>query len=257
MPPDNGPTSLGVTAVDLGEDLLVSGTVSLEQGAGQVTVPSDLMNQAKLCFQEGFWEDAKKHLRALLIQEPFHQPAKKLLETLLAQEWQRLYLNEEPSSHVTSVESPDQVLRTLEVDWKLRPFQTSPEAFFFHALNLNEHTLSTWIDLGISFLMAQYFSSAIVCFQKAIHKAPHFTTVLLLAWSYFWQAQEWQTIMVLEHFLKREHPPLRLEEEVEMHYLLGRAYEQVCDPDQAKLYFDKVMQAQPSYRDVPQRRAAL
>ncbi len=294
------------TYVDLGEDLIghtnisipssstippdrrAIGDIEINSGAdGQLVEDRDvptLMENAKILFNEGLLDDAKKLLRKILILDPQNISAKKQLAEIQDRELSEMLREGEKGSTsggrdpLESDLDSEEILKKLDFDLGLGVFtENQPEALvnqlslfqnieemdaFYSTLerDLIDSSARDWIDLGIAFLEIDLYYIAIKLFTGACKSLKvdsedfaemAVSATSLLALTLYLGGRPYEAIskiqsMLIDIDIPREH-------KTELFYLLGRIYDSLKKPDLAKKLYLATKEIDPNYRDLQER----
>ena len=221
---------------------------------------TDEVASAKILFQEGLVEEAKKKLYQVLILAPNFKPATQLLEKILKQEEQVL-LESAPrlssKSNKTKTENPDLVLKRLEEDLGIQIENLTSIGDHENWISKDEPlSAKEYFDLGVAFFEMDCFSDAIRELKKAerkIRKEQTFlgelgvAVVALLAESQIRVGKTYEAKSHLEPILSE--PDLKHEEKIILFYLMGLIEEDLGHLQESKSWLQKVVNSDPGFRD--------
>jgi tetratricopeptide (TPR) repeat protein len=250
--------------------------------AGEAGSIEDLLHSAKILADEGLADDAKKILRQILIIDSGNQSALEAAKRIQQEELKALFRDEvRPSSLRKSTKNvpefdSEEVMKKLDRDLGLGifsenlPFSLSEERSLFQnkeeieALIENlEKKLATasmqdWIDLGIGFLEMEFHEVAVRLFSGACRKieseirsVQSVSATSLLAYTLIQMGRPFDAISKLQPLLRDVE--IKLEQKVEIYYLMGRTYESLKKLDLARHFYSQVSKIDSRYRDVERR----
>ena len=220
--------------------------------------PLDEVESAKILFQEGLFEEAKKKLYQILIVIPNFKAALVLLEKIQKQEERSLLETSGARSREKAIrtENPDHILKKLESDLgiQIEPSSQNGEERWASAgsLSAKEH-----FDLGVAFFQMDCFGDAIRELKKSERKIRQEQTFLgelgvsvvaLLAESQVKLGRAFEAKSSLESVLTE--PDLKHEEKIILFYVMGLIEEDLGHSKESKGWFQKVLNADPDFRDV-------
>jgi tetratricopeptide (TPR) repeat protein len=218
---------------------------------------------AKILFQEGLVEEAKRLLHKILMVHAGYLPALDLLKQIQDSELSMLFraASETPKKQ-KSFEDPELVIRQLERDLGIhiedpgRNFNASIENWS----HPDPEDPTQAFDLGVAFFEMGCYRDAIRQLSEAVRKTRVMHTSLgelgvaaaalcaesMIALGEPYEATTWLTPMLNELDLTHE-------KKIPFFYLMGRAQELLNHRKEAKAWYQKVMELDPLYRDVPFR----
>ena len=217
------------------------------------------VDSARILFQEELFDEAKKLLHQVLIRHPHFSRAKTLLSEIQASELNAL-LNRNMMRRVAvkPLESPELVLRKLEKDLGL--LLQDPEKGIDPALeNWNHETRESprdAFDLGVAFFEMGCYRDAIVELKEVLKRVRIERTELgelgvaaaaLCAEAMIELNEGFEAKSFLLPILNE--PELNHETRIPLFYLVGRADELLGNPGEARLWFKRVVEADPLFRD--------
>ncbi len=240
---------------------------------------ADLFQSAKILVSEGLTEEAKRVLRQILIADAGNANARKLLDQIHEIELKQIFSEEEihrpfrrKSDPVLVEYDSEWVIRQLDEDLKLGMrvpmdqltlFQ-DPELMnsFISKLekDLSTASIQDWIDLGIAFLEMELYSIAVRLFMGAsrhldqsISSGSEICLSIngLLALSLILADRPLEAVSRIQPLLRDAE--IKLENKIELFYLMGRTYECMNKRDLAFQYYKQVLKTDPHYRDTEQR----
>jgi tetratricopeptide (TPR) repeat protein len=216
----------------------------------------DDLASAKILFSEGLLEEAKRLLYRMLLHSPHYRKGRDLLEQIAKYEIEHLY-DSSPRNHgKTAMEDPDEVVRRLESDLGIEDSVEFPDCgneIWSHSVDLDARSS---LDLGIAFFEMGCFRDAGRELKHTIRQVLQETSILgevglsataLLAESLILSSEAFDAKMVLEPVLSDSE--LLHEDKTCLYYLMGRAEESLGHPASAKGWYEKVLQAEPAFRD--------
>lgn len=264
------------TGVDLGEDLLFEkppleaaaaeprGESAFSQGD-----PSEQIRNATILVNEGFFEDAKRVLRRLLIADPHCVPARQKLDEIHELELKQILSSRESTGFIDRRKkpepwvAPEEVLRRLDADLGLGVLQeplasllAEPAAVErFAALSAPELEGTSprdRLDLGIAFLEMGLPELAILQFEAA-GAAPEFRipAACLQATAQLARGRSLEAIEVLEPLACDQD--IEKADKLELIYLMGRAHEARSSREDALGWYRQVLSLDRHYRDTEER----
>lgn len=218
----------------------------------------DELQSAKILYQEGLNEEAKRKLYQILISSPQNPRAHDLLNQIKDEEMEALLSHHIPilSQRKTGVENAERIIEKLnndlglelnftELDPKVENWISQP------TLSAQEH-----FDLGVAFFEMGCYRDAIrelKSGEKKIRIEQTFlgelgvaivalTAECLMLISRAYEAKE--SLMPILN-----EPDLRHEEKTTLFYIMGRIEEELGIPATARGWYQKVMEIDPSFRD--------
>ena len=296
------------TQVDMGEDLLEStvNTTALESGTpmpGERRAPplassdhrrstvgdlDEALENAKILAQEGFFDDAKKILRRILLRDSHHISARKRLEEIQEQEIKTL-LNSKESPRIpvrwrrekdAVVVDPEEVLRRLDQDLGLGLTLTASGTAGQYAgevassllfkkredllayqeqivQSVKRKPVAAQMDLGIAYMEMELYEIALALFESAVEKSgreadrPELGAQVLSAEARLRMGQAFEVIFALDPVITNAEIPR--EKKVEPYYLLARAQQLLAREEEALRLYRIVVGIVPHYRDADER----
>ncbi len=226
------------------------------------TLEEDLAS-AEILFQESLVEEAKKLLHKMLMVRPGFPQALDLLKKIHDSEVSALLkVGPNPSPKPGGFEDPEAVIRRLEKDLCIqiegggREFDASVENWRHPEV---QDPLQAF-DLGVAFFEMGCYRDAIRQLTDAVRKirvtqsslgehgvaAAALSAESMIALGEAYEAAAWLTPMLNELDLSHE-------KKIPFFYLMGRAEELLNHRIEAKSWYQKVMEVDPLYRDVPFR----
>ncbi len=290
------------TRIDLGEDLLeVQPITSLPlelADSSSPPVPSslgpktkkpfnlsqipDALESAKILFNEGFGEDAKKILHRVLILDPSHASARQCLSEVHELELKQIFGEGSARRHYgqgvdASLAEADseEIFRKLDQDLSLGMSKSfslfdHPDLLESFCRKLERDLIRAgamprdWIDLGIAFFEMDLYSISERLFLGAGRKLDSevyadqqtlLSATCLLALSLILSGRLFDAVSRLQPMLL--DVDLKHEDKIELFYLMGRTYEAMKRMDLAHYYFHQVIGIDPHYRDIDRRLKAV
>ena len=216
----------------------------------------DDLASAKILFSEGLLEEAKRVLYRMLLHSPHYRKGRELLEQIAKFEIEHLYDSVPRAQGKTVLEDPDEVIRRLESDLGIGDSTgnpASPDGIWRASVDLDARSS---LDLGIAFFEMGCFGDAgrelkhcikQVLQEKSVLGEVGLSATALLAESLILSDQAFDAKMVLEPVLSDSE--LLHEEKTSLYYLMGRVEECLGHPPSARGWYEKVIQAEPSFRD--------
>lgn len=221
---------------------------------------------AKLFASQGNWADAKKALRRVLIIDPDHRLAKSRLNEIQANELQDLLsVSAENPSKIDQVESEPTAMPTdTNVDnlleeilagdghdaLKNRTEQTMVESVLREKLfeKVRDFSERDWFDLGVAALEMDLMSVAQECFERSANDPRYLVhSKLLEAQIYFKQKRYFDATQIWMGLVNSRDDTLVLR--LEAAYWLARVCEAQERIDEAKSWYQQVLDSDPTYRD--------
>jgi tetratricopeptide (TPR) repeat protein len=221
------------------------------------------LSSAKILFQEGLIEEAKKILHRILMVRPGHLQTQELLNQIHEAELVALFrVNPNPDlqrkARARAFEDPDAVIRRLEkdlgiqIDHDVRGLDPSIENWNHPEVN-DPHQA---FDLGVAFFEMGCYRDAIRQLSGCVRKIRVTQTSLgeqgvaaaalcaesMIALGEAFEATAWLTPILNELDLSHER-------KVPFFYLMGRAQELLNHKNEAKAWYGKVLEVDPLYRD--------
>jgi tetratricopeptide (TPR) repeat protein len=230
------------------------------------TVEEELAS-AKILFQEGLIEEAKKILHKILMVHAGHRQTQDLLKEIHDVEIGLLLrANPDPGNRrkakTEAFEDPEEVIRRLEKDLGVR-IDPSLRGFDASVENWNHpevHDPMQAFDLGVAFFEMGCYRDAIRQLSGSVRRTRVTQATLgeqgvaaaalcaesMIALGEAYEAAAWLTPMLNELDLSHE-------KKVPFFYLMGRAEELLNHRAEAKAWYRKVLEVDPLYRDAPFR----
>jgi len=222
----------------------------------------DELQSAKILYQEGLNEEAKKKLYLILISSPQNPRAHDLLNQIKEEELEALLNQHAPSTHYKNprVENAERIIDKLNSDLdlglKLDGLDPQVENWIPHlSLKSREH-----YDLGVAFFEMGCYRDAIRELRSSEKKirieqtflgelgvavvALHAECLLLIGRAY--EAKE-NLMPILNE------PDLKHEEKTVLFYVMGRIEEDLGSIPVAQGWFQKVLEIDASFRDAGHR----
>lgn len=285
------------TQMDMGDDLLETKT-NLEEVERQIreaqspnlsTSPAELLENARILMGEGFLDEAKRILRALILRDAENIGARKRLEEIHERELKQLLggASASPSERLTPSEKakreqsadeqrqfdlidPDRIMRDLDKDLDLGIFFDDREGSGTHEFdffgdqaametfcsNLEKASIDSTsrerLDMGIGFLEMGLYDVALKQFQAASRSEElQLTAASLSAFALIESGRAFEATLELEPLLgDSDMPP---SERIHFLYLMGLAHERLGRQDQARHRYRQAYEIDPDYRDVAER----
>lgn len=226
------------------------------------TVEEDLAS-AKILFQEGLVEEAKKLLHKVLMVQGGHGQALEFLKQIQDSELSALFrVTSDSSRKSRSFEDPDAVILRLEKDLGIH-IESDGRGFDPSVENWNHPEVrdpSQAFDLGVAFFEMGCHRDAIRQLSDAVRRIRVMQSSLgeqgvaaaalcaesMIALGEAYEATAWLTPMLNELDLTHET-------KISLFYLMGRAEELLNHRAEARAWYQKVMEVDPLYRDAPFR----
>ena len=218
----------------------------------------DELQSAKILFQEGLLEEAKKKLYQILIASPNYARAEELLSQIQAHELKGLLSKSVSSSRAQKIRTEDsaQIIDQLNTDLglelNLQGCNPEQENWVAHAdLRPREH-----YDLGVAFFEMGCFRDAIrelKSAEKKIRMEQTFlgelgvSVVALSSEALVNLGRAYEAKAFLEPVLSE--PDLKREEKNVLFYVMGLVEESLGNINDAKGWFQKVFDLEPDFRD--------
>ncbi len=266
------------THVDLGDDLLNTHTEMVDPEESPLEMISknadedEIFKGARILFNEGLLEEAKKMSFKLLRDNPRNILARQLLEEIHQQELHTLFSErEERKPRFKSInnpawEDPEVVLERLEKDMgqpkilsSLFPDEKSVELYWAGLKKTlsNEH-VSDQLDMGIAFLemglgeiAEKIFTHVVSVSESQELKTLELKSKCLLVYAQLQLDKNFEAIMVLETVLNQKD--ILDSDKLEFFYLLARTYEKLSRISHAIETYKLVMLQNRRYRDTEYR----
>ncbi len=220
--------------------------------------PSDEVESAKILFQEGLLEEAKKILHRLLIEKINFKPAQLLLDQIRKQEEQKLLADASIKnlSRTIKHEDPDLIRRRLEQDLGIvsedAELPSRSENFIVsESLSVKEH-----YDLGIAFFEMDCHLDAVrelkraerkIRLEKTFLDSEGVSVVALYVECLVKLGRAYEAESYLKPILSE--PELRHEDKIVLFYLMGVIELELEHPEEARGWFQKVLKVAPGFRD--------
>jgi tetratricopeptide (TPR) repeat protein len=272
------------TRVDLGEDLLTeaepsagtSATISLPASLGETQAPSlaERLENARILFNEGMLEEAKKELHQIIIADGTLLPARKLLDEIHEIELKQIFQSEVPRERSEGGAwldprriDTEAIMERLDDDLKLGlnapelSLLADKEAMKALSSQLDQALLGSTsqdrVDVGIAFMEMGLFEIASRIFRVAARTSSGVearSASALLAYTLVLAGQAFEATLVIAPILQDGEATVG--EKAEFFYLMGRAHEALGRPGQAIGWYRKSQETDPgyqSYRDTEER----
>ena len=262
-------SSLTMTTVDTGEDLLVERTLGrslTHLSLGSAERETAILKSADILYQEGLFEESKKVLRRLLRENPSQVRARLKLKEILDREIESIL-----SSHADEQISPcdvDESGDTLSALEKEFGISLGEDSFLEQKQAIEEFRRSVQrqisrlnskeaMDMGIGFLEMGIGSIAGDLFKKVhresflgekLNRSDYMSSTYLLAQSYLIQNLPLEAIGVLEKLLS--NPEFDAAEKCEGAYLMGVANEDISQWLEALGWYEVAQTIDSGHRDV-------
>ncbi len=211
---------------------------------------------AKILFSEGLLEEAKRLLYRMLMLSPHYRKGRELLEQIRKYEIEHLYDSSPRAQAKTVLEDPDEVIRRLESDLGIDESAGVLDAgdrLWIYPPDLDARSS---LDLGIAFFEMGCYRDAERELRHTIKQVLKETSDLgefglsataLLAESLILLGEAFDAKIVLEPVLS--DPELLHEDKTCLFYLMGRVEESLGHPASAKGWYERVVQAEATFRD--------
>ena len=230
----------------------------------EVTRPHDLdeVESARILFQEGLFEEAKKKLFRILSHKPGYPPAKKLLTQIEDVEMKDLFVEGRPSrsrGKTPKPENPDQVIEALERDLGLGSSslgQGEEERWSAVSVKKEKFTPQEHLDLGIAFIEMECYADALrelLRAEKQIRIEQTFlgevgvTVVSLIAQCMIPLGRAFEAKSYLEPVLIE--PDLKHEDKLCLYYAMAMVELALDSKESALGWFKQVAHIDPDFRD--------
>ena len=238
-----------------------SGKFSNEKFSIQCTppTPDEDVASARILFQEGLFEEAKKLLHRVLIQLPGYASAQKLLSEINQVELDRLLQYPlRKSKENVALENPDRVIEKLERDLGLGPsggagnFDPGRENWI-HPRGSN---VQEAYDLGVAFFEMGCYRDALRESAQALKQIRvknsdlgelGVAIAVLSAESHLALGEAFETKTFLLPILSELE--ISHESKIPLYYLMALAEERLGYRIEARAWLEKVIEADPLYRD--------
>ncbi len=270
---DKTKPSITNTKIDLGDDLLDKTATLVPEARDGESVP-ELLENAKILLSEGFFDEAKKALRKVLLKDQNNPSALKRLGDIHELELKQIFgeektQNKNPKTVIPDLRSSRELMHSLDRDFGLGIFdlnggELSPAESIFEdekamekfASHLDrEHAdapAKDRMDLGIAFLEMGFYVLAIRQFQAASRSDELRVPALILeSTGMILAGRLFQATLSLEALARESELEVGLKSEI--FYLLGRAYEALSKSAEARSWYRQVQAINPDYRDVEAR----
>jgi tetratricopeptide (TPR) repeat protein len=248
---------------------------SAEPGTAPISdTVEDRLESAQILHSEGLNDEAKKILRRLLISDPANLVVRKALQAIQDKELSGLLdgahhfdpLRSTPELAPTN-SAADEIEASLDQDLGLNLYGASiPTLEFFSDLEsvLAGAGSRDRLDLGIAYLEMGSPLVAEHCFRTARqgdagatseeNRERFVAASALLAQALLSAGKSLEALHILQEALKGASEE---DQRVELVYLMARASEAVERPKDAELFYLKVRELEPGYRDVDERLRGL
>jgi tetratricopeptide (TPR) repeat protein len=217
---------------------------------------SDEVASAKILFQEGLYEEAKKILYRALMTAPGYRRAEELLAVIQKKELDLLMDARSKDSASHAVEDPDLVIRQLVDDLQIEedgiPIEATQENFKHSTpLNAREH-----FDLGVGFFEMGCYRDAIRELEASVKLIRQESTELgqlgvsaitLQGEALLASGEAFAAKMLLDPVVADIE--LKHDEKNPVYYVCGRVEEALGNRREAKAWYQKVANWDDTYRD--------
>ena len=215
----------------------------------------DQLERARIFVSEKLYDDAKKILHKILISFPNESEAKHLIEEIRREELNALLQSSDtPRFNSDKEESIDNILTKLSADFDIDFTADIHEEAALKNIKKILPNLGPKekIDLGIAFLVIDFFKCAIELFSTAA-RYERFSVEATYLWAQALldSGEISQAVALLEPFL--QDLMLSQNTKVDFLYLSAQAYEQMGETQKAQEYFKKIKLLNSKYRDVSSR----
>jgi tetratricopeptide (TPR) repeat protein len=218
----------------------------------------DEVESAKILFQEGLLDEAKKTLHRILISHPAYSRASKLLKEIQKTELNHILNRSQASSDRRKMEDPERILRKLEADLGISIESRSAVLDPAHENWTHSMELSSQerFDLGIAFFEMGCFRDAdrelaealrIFRVENSSLDESGVSIVALRAESLIRLEEAFEAKMFLAPILNE--PEISHELKLPLYYLAARSEELLGARVEAKAWLQKVMDIDPLFRD--------
>lgn len=223
--------------------------------------PMEDIASAKILFQEGLFDEAKKLLFKILFHLPQYKPARQMLEQIQEKEEQALLSQSTTSRKTVSKEKPnpvvEDVLNQLDRDLSLGLHEVHPAED--KEIWVTDSKLSAYehYDLGVAFFEMSCYRDAIRELKRAEKKIRQEETFLgplgvavvaLCAECMLITGEGFQAKLDLDVVV--QEPDLELAEKIPLFYIMGRIELELGHREPARAWLSKVIALEPDYRDV-------
>ena len=246
---------------------------------------SDSIKSADILVSEGLLEDAKRVLHSALRKAPHHIPAREKLRALHELELKYLFTGQsgvkmperKKQEALPTRSEAESILQRLDGDFKLGLFAdltTERDGVSGMSLFQSQEELEKYgeslekqlgevgirgrMDLGIGFLEMGLPMVAVRQFRSALNSAESSNNLemrlgaaSLLALALIRARKAYDAVICLEPFVSDSE--IQPEDRIHFLYLMGVAHESVGKHDTALLWFKRVSEVDPYYRDVSER----
>ncbi len=228
---------------------------------------NDELESAKILIQENLFEEAKHVLFRLLtrINDPqslSHRRARELLTKIEAIELNQLMSETSHTKTQKKLEDPTLLITQLEKDLQLYSFDEDAALFEKEQWNVEETpvTAKGLIDLAVAFYEMGCYGDALRELRRAEKKIRIEESFLgelgvsvvalqaqaLVKLGYAFKAKIYLEPIVME-------PDLLHEQKIVLYYTMGLAEQALEETSTAKAWFQKVVEADPDFKDAQQR----
>jgi tetratricopeptide (TPR) repeat protein len=251
------------TRIDLGDDL-IEGTETIETPApdGDPRAIEASVENARILVKEGFFDEAKRILRQLLIRDSHDVLAHKFLEEIHQTELKQLFASSESTSRksytniydesILSVDS-EKVFRSLDSEFDLHVESGAADKVFSQLdVEIAGAPPRDRMDLAISFMEMGLYAHAIQLLKGVMRAGEELEeAAALLAFAYLTNEEPFEAMSILQPLLNDTDIPT--ERKVEFYYLMARACETLHREPEALGWYLQAQQVDPDYRDVRSR----
>lgn len=236
---------------------------------------SDLLESARILMSEGLLEDSKRLLRRILLTDPSRVDARKLLDSIHELELKQIFGESETprkrvgwrERRVAPEQSAEEVLSGLERDLELgtgdlpslfrdaasmqrfgeqmdRDFSSSPAS---ERVDLG----IAFLEMGLSDLAARHFRAACATLRHSSDGESLVSATSLLAQALLQGGRAFEATIELQPLLNDVE--IERPEKLDLIYLMGRAFEALGKPLEARQWYAQATEIEPGYRDTGDR----
>jgi tetratricopeptide (TPR) repeat protein len=218
----------------------------------------DEVESAKILFQEGLLDEAKKILHRIIISHPSYAKASMLLKEIQKTELDHILNRSHASSDRKKLEDPENILRKLEADLGISIDSRmvaldSTQEHWIHSMELGSRER---LDLAIAFFEMGCYRDAdreliealrIFRVENSSLDESGVSIVALRAESLIRLEEAFEAKMFLAPILNE--PEISHELKLPLYYLAARSEELLGGRAEAKAWLQKVMDIDPLFRD--------
>jgi tetratricopeptide (TPR) repeat protein len=223
----------------------------------------DEVESARILFNEGLIDEAKKRLFRVLTQIPKYEPARKLLAQIDEVELKKLFQHQPTHRRAPPTEDIDAVLATLDRDLGLaleHSEDAAPENWHTEVVGGKILSPRELYDLGIAFHQMGFYTDALRELRRAEKKiriensfldSLGISVVALTAEILTLIGRAYEARAYLEPILTE--PDLKHEDKLCLYYEMAIAEDSLHEKARAQSWYQKIMSFDPHFRDVAHR----